>query len=71
MYTNVALSVLWYGAPVWAHATKVAYRRREIEKGCAEMCMCLPHCFHGSSLHINTYAADMTCLQKNVQRYIG
>ena len=32
MYANVALSVLLYGAPVWADATKVAYRRREIEK---------------------------------------
>ena len=32
MYLNVTLSVLLYGAPVWAEATNVAYRRKEIEK---------------------------------------
>ena len=29
---NVAMSVLMYGAPIWADSTKVAYRRAEIEK---------------------------------------
>jgi len=39
MYANVALLVLLYGAPVWADATKVAYRHREDpEKGRAEVC---------------------------------
>jgi len=32
LYTNVSLSVLLYGAPVWSDAAKVAYRQKKIEK---------------------------------------
>jgi len=56
LYLNVTLSMLLYGAPVWASTVQKKGDGADTEKGCAEECFCLSHCVNRGGMPISENA---------------